>query len=175
MRRPAQPPLPPPDQPSTTRAVAWTAMFFSALSLLISVFLLFTCWDNGRLINNFRELWQDVKPAIDKFSEKNGVEVKWDRVRERVESIQEQITQGDKSAKFSIDSLRRDLDLMKDYTTERSSKWFAEMNESLAKARAEAEKNGPAAAARLKTLADQIKTRAAAEKAKPALPKDADQ
>lgn len=148
-------------------------MFFASLSLLISVFLLFTCWDNGRLINNFRDLWLDVKPAIDRMAEKNGSDLKWDRVRERVEEIEQRVSQGDKSAKFSIDSLRRDLDLMKDYTTDRSSKWFAEMNDSLARARAEMEKNGPTAAARLRQLADQIKARGATEgKAKPSLPKD---
>lgn len=149
-------------------------MFFAVLSLGISVFLLFTVYDNGRMLENARDLLKNVKPAIDKLSEKTESDLKWDRIGERVQEIQGRISKGDKSAGLSIDGLRRDLDTMRDYTSQRSGEWIEQVNKTLGKAREEVERNGPAAAARLRELADQIKARDEKEKARPALPKDAD-
>lgn len=150
-------------------------MFFAVLSLGISVFLLFTVYDNGRMMNNARDLFKDVKPAIDRLSEKTGSDLKWDRLRERVQEIQARIAKGDKSAGLSLDGLRRDLDTMRDYTSDRSAEWIQQVGKTLGKAREEVERNGPAAAARLRELADQIKSRDEKEKAKPPLPKETDQ
>lgn len=148
-------------------------MFFAVLSLGISIFLLFTVYDNGRMMKNAQDLFKDVKPALDRLSEKTGSDLKWDRIGARVQEIQTRIAAGDKSAGLSLDGLRRDLETMRDFTSERSGEWIEQVSQTLAKAREEMERNGPAAADRLRELADRIKARDDKEKARPALPKDA--
>lgn len=151
-------------------------MFFAVCSLGISIFLLFTVYENGRMLNNAKDMWKNVQPAIDKLSEKNGSDLKWDRLRERVQEIQGRVSKGDKTAGSSLDGLKRDLETMREYTNTRSGEWIEEVSQKLGKAREELERNGPAAAAKLRELADQIKSRDdKKEKIKPALPKESDQ
>lgn len=138
-------------------------MFFASISLALSVFLFVTSWDGGRLLTNARALWKDVKPAIDKINAEKppGADVQWSRLRDRVEELRDRITTGDQGALYYLDNLKRDMELMRDYTTDQSSKWFEEATTTLAQARQDLQKNGPAAADRIKKLADQLKTMAA--------------
>lgn len=145
-------------------------MFFAVISLGISLFLLLTSWDNGRMLVNARALWQDVKPTIDRINAEKtaaGSDVQWSRLQDRIEELQGRVARGDKGALYYLDNLKRDMELMRDYTTDRSARWFEDATRTLAQAREELQRNGPAAAARLKKLAEDVKTLAALYKAKP--------
>ena len=59
---------PPPDRlPSTTRAVAWGAMFFSLLSFAFSLATFSITWHDGRLIHNFQEISGDIGASFNQW------------------------------------------------------------------------------------------------------------
>ncbi len=138
------------------------AMFFSALSLAISLFLLFTAWEDGKLLTNARLLWNDMKPAIDTLTERQagtaaGEGLSWERLRERLERIELLADNQDVRAEDYLDNLREDLDLLREYSKERSAAFIGEMEAGLERARQELDQNRPAAVATLRALSERMR------------------
>lgn len=94
--------------------------------------------------------------------------VKWDRLQERVDDIQKMAKDGDSRAGSYIESLKRDLATLRDYTSEKGSATLDKMMNGLQEARDKLAEDGTAAADKLKKMKDDLEpqVRSAIEKAK---------
>ena len=174
-RRPAPPPR---HLPSTTRAVAWTALFFALVACGLSLFTLFVTYKEGRLIENAQTMTQDVRQALASMRERVKSEsddsdgLNWERIKNRLQRIELMVRNGDRSAPYHIDGLVEELKSVRNLTTENVSEWVDPAIEKLQAARDKVAENGPEAARRLRELSDDLKSRVKGDEAEPVLPGD---
>jgi len=143
--------------PSTTRAVAWAAMFFAVLALIISVVNLLLTWP--KLMQNTKVLVKEIEDRWE--SRPRDQDPAHSRLRDsldgRLERIEKLIQSGDRRALPSLDVLKEDLQALRDKTAEKSSKWLSQAIDTVGAARDQLTEHGPAAAAKIRELANELK------------------
>jgi uncharacterized membrane protein YccC len=147
--------------PSTTRAVAWGALFFALLSFLISGVTLLLTYKDGRLIGSVSTLLQEGRQTLDKAREKTAsVEESAARfkVREQLDRYAKMIQDGNGQARFYLDGLKGDLERLRAYGSKETGAWLDEAAKTVETARDQLRDNAPEAARRLHALADKLGT-----------------
>ena len=163
--------------PSTTRAVAWGALFFSLLSFAFSAGTFFLTYQDGRLVRNLKDLSgaladqvakaRAADPAVhvespDHSPEDTAPPVDAAKLSDRMGRVGAMIEEGDDRAKYYLDNLSSDLSQLREYASEKSEAWLGPAVDSINQVRADLQQDAPAAAARLRELADEVRARAAA-------------
>ncbi len=172
----------PPSAPSNS--VAWAALFFSLLAFAMSGFVLFKTYGTGELTAKLKENLQLLKeetskaitsakkageaklsgskekdkPATD--VEKSGGEVRWDKIRERIENLRDMIRNGDDRAAPYLDALKKDLSLLRDYSAEKGSALLDKTMTKLQEVREKLREDTAGALQRLRELSDDLAPKA---------------
>lgn len=133
----------------------------------MSGFVLLQMYDDGRLLKNFKLLTGETTKVIDSarknIREKKADGLEWDKIRERVDRIESMARSKDSRAGYYIDVLKTDLEMLRDYTSEKGGDALAKTVQKLDAAREKLSENLPAAADKLHELSKEL-----APKAKPA-------
>jgi hypothetical protein len=145
---------------STTRAVAWGALFFAFLSLAISLATLFLTYRDGVLARNFGLMWGEVRQALTTSHAKPAVDlgdaVERVKVRDQLNRYAQMIQDGDKQALYYLQSLRGDLERLQAYRPKEAEAWLAESVRAIDDAGARLRANAPDAALKLRAMADKL-------------------
>ncbi len=134
-------------------------MLFAGLSLAISLFLLFTAWEDGKLLRNAQELWVNVKPSIDELASRRTAapDIQWERIGDRLDGVRARVSAGDGRARDYLDNLMADLELLREYSGEHSREWVGQTLEQLARARETIGDNAPETLRRLGEAGEQLR------------------
>lgn len=156
---------PEPDLPSTTRAVAWGAMFFAFLSFLMSSFTLLMTYRNGELFRNLKGSAEVIQQNLEKIrAEKarggggQGTAVV-SRLRDQLARAEGMARQGDSQAKYYLEVIRADMEKLHELSSSQSAVWLGETMKKLDGVREQVNSNGPEAAQRLKAMAESLKNK----------------
>lgn len=177
--------------PETPYAIAWAALLFSLIACAMSGYVLMKNVDLGEMGGKLKENLKLIESETQKVLNKpeGGAEeesasdslkhddaaagagqdgVKWDRLQERVGDIQQMAKEGDSRAGMYIESLKRDLGTLRDYTSEKGSATLDKMMTGLQEARDKLAEDSVAAADKLKKLKDDMEpqVKSAMEKAR---------
>ena len=155
-----QPPPFSPGPPGQSRAVAWTALFFSLVACSLSGIVFFQSYDDGRLMDNLSVVGAEARKVYEagrgRFrSEDEGV-MRWDKVRDGIDRIEEMVRNDDERATYHIDLLKERLAVMRDYTSKKTSSALADTMDRLDQVQVRLGKDSAEAARRLKRLKDEI-------------------
>lgn len=161
MRRKRQSPDETPEYlPSTTRAVAWGAMFFAFLSFVISLVTLFLTYQDGRLVRNFQQVSGDLRAWYGTWSsrrEESPDATQRAKIREQLDRYIGMIGEGDGQVRFYLEGLRSDLESLQAYATEDSGVWIGEARRTVEEAIEQLRADAPGAAERLRALAQRLR------------------
>jgi hypothetical protein len=154
---------PPPLQPKTGRAAAYWALIFSFAAFLMSGFVLFQTYDDGRLVKNFKVLTGETSKVFDsarkRIQEKDRDGLQWDKIKDRIDRIETMIQSEDGRAAYYIDVLKSDLNMLRDYTTEKGAQALKTTTEALESARSRLGEDAEGAASKLRDLSKEIEPR----------------
>lgn len=114
-------------------------------------------------MQNVRVLGEETRKVIDSRrasrERKDGASLRWDKVGDRVDRIKTMVEDGDERAGYYIDVLKKDLSLLRDYSTEKGSKMLDSVMTGLSEARERVEDDTGAAVERLREIKKEIKPR----------------
>lgn len=157
----------PPEEfrPSTTRAVAWWAFFFSFCALALSLFTLLVTYQDGRLIRNFKVLSQETQTLIQKLQPAEEQQAREtarisEQIRDKISRIEGMIEQNDPRAGYYLDNLTDDIERLREYASDESSVWFGEVIEQLRAAREQLGENSGEAARWLRRVREAVAAKA---------------
>ncbi len=148
--------------PSTTRAVAWGALFFSIIACCISLATLFLTYKDGRMIRNLQELTSAVKHAVGDVRKPAAADdptaqlIDKTKMRENLAKVEEMIRSGNSDARYHLDKLMDEMRPLRDNTSRKTAEWAEKSLTTLKSARDQIGKDGPAAAQKLKNLAEEV-------------------
>lgn len=160
--------------PSTTRAVAWGALFFSLLAFLISMATLFLTWHDGRLVKNSRMLLDGLDKTVQTWSasrktgsaesaaapsaeaEDPAQAAGWARIREKIDQVRTMVDAGDDSARYYLDNLVEELGPMRDHASSATSQWVGQAVQTLQQTREQIRDNAPQAVRNLRALSESL-------------------
>lgn len=165
MRRGRQEPEP--YLPSSTRAIAWGAMFFAFLSFLMSSATLLMTYRGGELMRNLKSSSQAIQDKVKQFEkERRGskgnklsqeASRQWDELREKMERVEEMVRGGDGRAKYYLENISSDLENMRKLSSSQTAAWLGQLLNSMQSVRDQISNNAPEAARRLQSMAADLK------------------
>ena len=152
---------------SSPNGVAWAALFFALIAFSISGFLLFDKYKDRYQDSEWRENLKSAGEDTSKlfgrlkkrFDERgNSGDGSWDssKVKRRIERIEEMIRDKDDRASIYLDVLTDDLEVARDYMSEKSSKAVGRTLEALNDVRDRLKTDSAEAFQRLKKLKNEL-------------------
>jgi hypothetical protein len=148
--------------PSTTRAVAWGALFFSVLAFILSLATVFLTWQDGRLGKNMGIFVEELRGTFQsraEFKETPEGGVRWQKLHDRFGRLEKMVKEGDERAQVHLESMRDELNSLGKYGSRKFSEWFSSAGETLGEVKGEFRKNGSEAADKLRILSNDLKDR----------------
>lgn len=155
---------------STTRAVAWSALFFAFLAFLTSGVTLFLTWRDGQLVRNAQTLIHEVREIVNQRRQEKGAAQpgktddssgqQWKKLHERMGRIEEMVRRGDERAKYYLENLKDDFDALRKTSSSRAAEWLDEAGKTLQSAKEQIARNAPEAARKLRSLAAEMQKKA---------------
>jgi hypothetical protein len=150
--------------PGPSNSVAWAALFLSFVALVLSGFVMFVTYRDGRLVENLKVLRDETSKIVESAKgriggEEKGEAIRWDLLRERVDRIETMVQGGDDRASYYADTLKKDLSTMKDLTTDKSASALSKAVEDLEEARGRMESDRQEASRILRRLSENMAPR----------------
>jgi hypothetical protein len=148
----------PQDLRSTTRAIAWTALFFALVACALAGFNIVLTWRDGQLVRNFGILAAELSRVGAEWRASAGSppDLRLDQLRERVADVERLAGAGDDKAAAAADRLIDDMARLKRDADRQIGPWLDRMSDQLRAARDRIASNAPEAARLLRALGAEI-------------------